>query len=310
MRFVLGVAGIFTVSLFAAEQAAAVRLTKYPNMGNVQPGCSGVSRCIIYVAGAGSSTTDADVQQDLITLTANMPPGVGIVAYKASGALYSSSDIAQLKGDVHTYSSQFGYDLATVCVSDGARAVMDAQGSYSRSVGPLGPLVIIDQFSPRPFAIPDTDPAIPFDVIVRYTANYGPQIRHEDNTGPITTPYQGNSSVFQIILNAGPEEDDPEAFLAIKSVHEATINSGKVTANATLVAYLLGGLPRMTAVLQAQLTAAYQPPPTDTGEPGVSAPQQGNGSTTPTQGGGIGMESFPTWLRCKEARQHVPACKP
>lgn len=264
-------------------------------MGNVQQGCAGATQCIIYLSGGGTVTT-AGIQNDLKILTAGLPPGVGLIAHRPSDYLgnlyvYSSSDIENLKGDAGAYSPQFGSRLVTVGVSDGVRAMRSAAGSYGQQAGIW---IEIDQFSI--FPIPALDTTRSFQVVSSYSTRWPAELQPLFNTGPLS--YTGPSDRYSIILNTAGLQN-------IFTVHNDTIQLGIAATNGALLPALSNDLPGMRYVFMIQVDGQWLEVPVGSGEPGVTAPPQG-GPGSPSGGGGIGIESFPAWLRTKKVLHGKP----
>lgn len=289
---------ILAVSLFAAGHVAAEHLAAddYPDMGNVQQGCAGATQCIIYLSGGGSVTTE-QIKKDLQILTAGLPPGVGLIAHRPSDSyanlyVYSDSDIETLKADAGVYSPQLGSRLVTVGVSEGVRAMRSAISAYGQQVGVW---VEIDKFTP--FEVAGLPTTKNFQALISYSADYPSDIQTQYSTGPSDMVKFLSQPHYPIIVGTY------NGFLF--DTHAAAINLGLVAANGALFPLMSDDVEGMQVVLLSQLAAQWLASPTTSGGPGVTAPPQ-IGVGAPSDGGGIGIESFPSWLKSKKVLYGTP----
>lgn len=293
---------VFSVAMLVAIPSRAELLTvpEYPPIGNVQVGCQGVDQCVVYFSGGGTTTLQ-DIQETLQDLTFGLfPSTVGIIAHRPTGSLlgklvYSSADLNTARTNVSQLSSQFGTHLHTVGISEGVRAMREAQTSYGSATGLW---VEIDQFSP--YETPPVLATLDREQFVAYHGQYSSNLQATWHTGP---PSLENPSFpfYTIAL------DGIEAGEFVASFHVGVIPLGVTSAHAVLRLRVLDNVAGIAEMLRWQQTNQWVEAPTTNGTPAVTSPPLGSGPTAPSGGGGLGVESFPAWLVRQE--QQYAVCK-
>jgi hypothetical protein len=307
MRRALGLTGILALSFFSAGDAAAVRVSPqdFPDLGNVHQGCNvSVDQfCIAYASGGGDNNT-ATLQDFLRLLTAGLEGSVGLIAHRPTqGASpvdwYSPDDSSLWRADVSVYSQKFGPRFITIGASDGNRPVGEASNSYPQLVGPVFRL---DPFTVPGFSMPEVAPGKNYAAVVQFSSDYPAYIQILFHTGP---SYIAASYPYYTIILTPP----PLGLVDISSTHTDTLLRAVIATNAALRRYMSNDLEGMHLMLLSQSLAQWYSPPTASGLPGVTSPPQGSSPGAPSAGGGLGIESFPAWLKPNKV-PHVESSKP
>lgn len=275
------IAAFFATALGSYAWGIEFDYVNYPKNRNVAKGCGpGVVQCLLIVSGAGSAS-EADRRNDVDVLTANLPRGWGFVALQPEGGglRYSPSDISGAVETAQMLGTRFAnHNLHMVNLSDGVRVGREIQQANALPSS-MGLVAEIDQLvkTASPSLAPD------YLAFVTYWR------KHDGDCPPFA-------------LCADPEIPAlPNAFsiqLSTDASHGEILGKRRADVADLLNAIAAGGQEELLRRAHDQRELLSIDNDISSGgddDPSITDPAPGDEG--PVGGGGIGVESFPLWLR-------------